>query len=205
MFRQIASHLVSQFSKTSSLNGYSENNCKRQIFITVSYSLCCRVKKYFNRLLEAAILARKKMSAEEYDEHKKNRKDMDNNITFEVDAEEKELSGIPDSFNDLEDKDFPLFITYNKFSRMLQGTYGIDVQKLTVQKKHNAEDDDILEGEKVKSRERSSSLNLSNASWHHFIDYNLFQEKYWPRFNDYYRKKLDCELVFSEFSVIKVF
>ncbi|RHZ88681.1 hypothetical protein Glove_21g295 [Diversispora epigaea] len=207
MFRQISSYQIDQLNITSSLNGYCENFHKRQIFITVSYNLCRRVEKYFNGLLEAVAFARK--TAADYNEYVRKREESDEieekDEILEEDDEEEELSKIPNSFRLLNDNHFPLFITYEKFSKMLEGTYGIDVLKFTKQKKHAVEDDDddLYNNEDEEFHHRSSILNLSDASWHHFIDYNLFQKKYWPRFSDYYRKKLKCEQVFSEFAVIK--
>ncbi|CAG8547507.1 18433_t:CDS:10 [Acaulospora morrowiae] len=166
VFRQIASYLTNKLDK-------------KQIFITVSYNLCRRVKEYFHRLRESAVLAGKKMSIAEFNE---------------------ELSDIPNSFHLLKDHHFPLFITYDKFSEMLQGTYGIDIQKLTTQQKE-IEDDDIYTSED--DEEKFPLINVSDASWAHFVDYNLFEKKYWPHFNYCYRKKLNCELVYSEFSIIK--
>ncbi|CAG8508973.1 11648_t:CDS:10 [Diversispora eburnea] len=175
MFRQISSYQINQLSKTSTLN-------------------------------EAVVLAGK--TAAEYNEYVRTREETDDieekdDMILEEDDEEEELSEIPDSFRLLKDNHFPLFITYKKFSRMLQGTYGIDVSKLTKQKKHDAKDNDLYNNEDEEFHHRSSILNLSNASWHHFINYNLFQKKYWPRFNNHYKKKLNCEQVFSEFAVIK--
>ncbi|RHZ88684.1 hypothetical protein Glove_21g290 [Diversispora epigaea] len=205
MFRQISSYRINQLGKTSSLSGYCENFHKRQIFITVSYNLCRRVEKYFYGLLEAAKLARK--TAAEYNEYVRKREESDDieekDEILEEDEEEKELSKIPDSFRQLDDNHFPLFITYKKFSKMLEETYGIDVLKFTKQKKHDVEDVDLYNNEDEEFHHRSSIFNLSDASWHHFINNNLFQKKYWPRFSDYYRKKLKCEQVFSEFAVIK--
>ncbi|CAG8841635.1 12651_t:CDS:2, partial [Racocetra persica] len=47
------------------------------------------------------------------------------------------------------------------------------------------------------------SFNKSNLSRQNFVDYKSFHANYWPHFSDNYKKNLDCELVFSEFSVIK--
>ncbi|RIA86623.1 hypothetical protein C1645_325835 [Glomus cerebriforme] len=201
LFRQIASYLKDRISSL-------HNNYKRQIFITVSYNLCRRVKEYFNQLQESAIIARRKMSMEqvhEYvrkkDEEKSSKIDSDN-IMLEDDDEEEELSDIPNSFHHLTDKHFPLFITYNKLSKMLQGTYGIDIKKLTTQQKLNT-NYNAHENKKEEFFQGSSFINTINASWAHFVNYETFQKRYWDHFSDYYRQKFDCELVYSEFSVIK--
>jgi len=132
--------------------------------------------------------------------------DITNNIMLEEGDEDQELGDIPDSFRQLKDHHFPLFITYDKFSKMLQGTYGIDGQKLTKQQKPDADDIDSYEDdEEEESYRRPSLVNMTNTSWDaHFVNYDLFQHKYWPRFNENYKQKLDCELVYSEFSIIKV-
>ncbi|CAG8439004.1 8533_t:CDS:10 [Acaulospora morrowiae] len=220
VFRQIASYMANQLSKSTSFRGSSH---KRQIFITVSYNLCRRVKEYFYKLRESASLVEKEMSEAEIEAYE--RKKGDGNIDLvdedameeesgenesgdkdmmEEDDEEKELGNIPNSFRLLEDHHFPLFITYNKFSEMLQGTYGIDIRKLTTQQSFDDEaDDDVYYSEEEKFHHNSSFLNRSDALRTHFVDYDCFEEDYWPRFRDGFRKKLDCELVYSEFSVIK--
>ncbi|GBC01012.1 hypothetical protein RclHR1_04030007 [Rhizophagus clarus] len=209
VFRQLASYLANQhYNIPPSLNDSNENSYKRQIFITVSYNLCWRVKEHFNQLKNSAMLTKVKMPRNELDEKikeriKKRRRDVnenneaiDNNMR-EEDDEKEELKKIPNSFRLLKDHHFPLFITYEKFSEMLLGTFGIDAQKLSIQKENNADDDDAHDNEE-------GELNpLSGALWAHFVDYDLFKKKYWPRFSDDYRKKLNCELVFAEFSIIK--
>jgi hypothetical protein len=77
--------------------------------------------------------------------------------------EEKMMNKIPKSFHQLEDHHFPLFITYEKFSRKLT--------TLTLRKDHTAkvdvEDDDA-------HHEKEFRLRFSpKASWFHFTDYDL--------------------------------
>ncbi|CAG8456098.1 7109_t:CDS:10 [Funneliformis mosseae] len=60
----------------------------------------------------------------------------------------------------------------------------------------NEEDEDVLHF-------RSPFTNMSKASWATFVDYDLFKKKYWRHFNHHIRNNLDCELVYSEFSIIK--
>ena len=144
------------------------------------------------------------MSMAEFNEYanKKEEEDLEETMLEEGD-EEKKMDEIPKSFHELEDHHFPLFVTYEKFSNMLQETYDVDAQKRTIQQKFDVEDDDAHDEEE--SRLRPSSVKVTKASWFHFVDYDLFQKKYWARFSDYYRKKFDCELVYSEFFVIKVY
>ncbi|RIA95504.1 hypothetical protein C1645_480447 [Glomus cerebriforme] len=210
VFRLVASYLNNKICKTPSLRGNINGNLyKRQIFITVSHNLCRKVKEYFERLLDSVVLAEKELSEAEFDEYIKNKEkedegfdESDDNSLLEDDDEEKKQSEVP-SFRDLTDDNFPLFITYDTFSAMLIKTYGIDVQKCTtIKQKPNVEADDAYDEEEEEYRSRSS-LKTPDKSWFHFVDYDLFYYKYWLKFSDYYRKKFDPELVYSEFFVIK--
>ncbi|CAG8567860.1 13873_t:CDS:10 [Dentiscutata erythropus] len=212
VFRQIASYLMKssqKLFKTPSLysNVMQENVFnKRQIFVTVSPTLCTRVKQYFNRLRESAMLAEKKMSFTQFYEYtkKKDEESIDNNqpddSLFEEDEEEKLLGDIPNSFRQLTDDHFPLFITYEKFSQMLEGTYEIDVNKLWMTKQE-FDTNDVDKDEKYNPM--PSFVDTSKKSWAHFVTFRLFQKKYWDHFSDYYRRKLDPALVYTEFSIIK--
>jgi hypothetical protein len=205
VFRQIASYLNSQIYKNPSLCDNNTNFYKRQIFITVSGKLRYHVKKYFHRLRESAELAGKKMTNAEFREYreKKERGECVSTLTMhEEKDEEKELNRIPNTFSYLRltDKFFPLFITFDKFFKMLQGTYGIKNQDLIAQKKLNADNADSYDKEK----ERFDRNFFNDTENKKFVSYNRFRKKYWPSLNDYCKHKFDCELVYAEFSIIKV-
>ncbi|CAB4422241.1 unnamed protein product [Rhizophagus irregularis] len=183
IFRQIASYLNRRFCKTSNDKTFNI----RQIFITLSPNLCHRVNEYFNKLRESAMLAGKKISMTQFYEYrrKKEEEEVDGDSMFEEGNEEDD---IPNSFHELADHHFPLFITYDKFSRMLQETYGI--KNFTKQRNF---DIDIHDKEE-KFYQKSSFIKTTN-----FVDYNVFRKRYWPRLIC----KFDCELVYAEFSIIK--
>jgi hypothetical protein len=155
---------------------------KRQIFITLSPNLCHRVKEYFNRLRESAMLAGKKITMAQFYEYKRKKEEEEADGIDSMFEEGEEEDDIPNTFRELADHHFPLFITYEKFSKMLQETYGIkNIRKLDA--------DDIDTNDK-----KSSFIKTTN-----FVDYNVFRKKYWPRLNS----NFDCELVYAEFSIIK--
>ncbi|CAB4488006.1 unnamed protein product [Rhizophagus irregularis] len=202
VFRQIASYLNSQIYENPSLCGNNRNFYKRQIFITVSYNLRHHVKKYFDRLLESAELAGKQITKAEFRKYreKKERGECVSTLTMREERdEEKELKEIPNTFNYLQltDDKFPLFITFDKFFEMLQGTYGIKNQDFIIQKKLNADNIDLYD----KDKERFNRITKDTEEI--FVSYDRFRKKYWPSLNDYSKKKFDCELVYSEFSIIK--
>ncbi|CAG8813219.1 15539_t:CDS:2, partial [Cetraspora pellucida] len=111
-----------------------------------------------------------------------------------VDAEttnDESESPIPDSFRLLKDERFPLLITFDKFSKMLHGTYEVDVQKLIKRQKSDIDNEE----------ETYFSFNSFDTFNPHFVEYRIFTIKYSPRLSDFYTQKLDCELVYSEFSL----
>src|SRR3954451_20116718 len=135
VFRQITSYLNIQLCKTPSLYDNDKSLRKRQIFITKSPRLCYEVRKYFYKLRKSAMLAGKKMTMRQYYEYKR-KKDDDDDDTKMFEEGDEEIIPIPNSFRQLEDYHFPLFITYKKFSKMLLKTYGINSQNLDIQQSH---------------------------------------------------------------------
>ncbi|CAG8468533.1 12444_t:CDS:10 [Ambispora leptoticha] len=203
VFRLFASYINNSsypFYKTpfSTVNNDEDISHKRQIFITVSHNLCRRVKEHFYKLQESAILAKTEISIDQFRNYLRKKEeesrdaDTNNNILCEED-EDEDLNSIPNSFSRLTEDHFPLFITYKKFSKMLEGTYEIDVRKFVQQQDFDDNVEDTHSDE-----EGDHNLSLFNRS--HFVDYDAFKERYWKCFDD---NKLNRELVYSEFSVIK--
>ncbi|CAG8557951.1 6165_t:CDS:10, partial [Ambispora leptoticha] len=200
VYRLLASYL----NNSSYISVKQPSSRKRQIFITVSHNLCRRVKEYFYRLRESAELAKTKMSVAQFYEYARKKEeegcntDLTDNKMLEEDDDEG-LNKIPNSFSQLTEDHFPLFITYKKFSEMLEGTYGIDSRRLIQQSKINQNYEDAFNDEEEFHR-NFSFIKTSNTSWAHFVDYEVFKKRYWNRLND---DKLNSELVYSEFSIIK--
>ena len=61
--------------------------------------------------------------------------------------------------------------------------------------KVDVEDDDV-------HIEKEFRLRFSSKRHGFILLTTIFQKKYWARFSDYYRKKFDCELVYSEFFLL---
>ncbi|CAG8530765.1 2253_t:CDS:10 [Ambispora leptoticha] len=187
------------------LASYINNSRKRQIFITASHHLCHRVKEYFHKLKESAVLVETKMSLAQFHEFVRKKEQEGHNANLKNDEmeeegdEDKDLSEIH-SFYQLTEDHFPLFITYKKFSEMLEGTYEIDARKYMkmFMQQSKREDDDVVVDDKEEKLRRKFSL--FNTTWAHFVNHDVFEKRYWRLFGD---KKMDCELVYSEFSIIK--
>jgi len=128
------------------------------------------------------MLAGKKTSMKQYYEYKKKKEEEEDDTRMFEEGDEETIP-IPNSFRQLADHHFPLFVTYKKFSKMLMKTYGINSQNLNIHQsdKNNIDDDDGGDDEQDKY-------------------YKVFQKDYWPCLD----KGLDCGLLYSEFSIIKV-
>jgi hypothetical protein len=168
----------------------------------VSSTFRHKVEKDFGMMLKSAVYAGKTMSMAQFHEYRK-KKEKEGAFTpklHEEKDEEEELNSIPDTFNhqELTDKYFPLFITFEKFSKMLQGTFCISNHDLIIQKKLDA---DNIDPYIKKSSQKPSFINTADKN---FVNYDTFRRRYWPSLDDYCKHKFDCELVYSEFSIIKV-
>lgn len=83
----------------------------RQVFITQSKVLAEKVEESFNAMLET--YSSHFMSIEERHWRSTRRKHAEKHLV-ELDAEADDFSNLPSRFSDLEDKHFPLFLTFDK-------------------------------------------------------------------------------------------
>jgi hypothetical protein len=139
------------------------------------------------------MLAGKKISMTQFYEYRKKKEETEAGGANTMLEEGDEEDDIPNSFRELEDHHFPLFITYDKFSKMLQETYGIK----DITKKRKLDTDNIDSNDKEGGFYRKSSFIKTT----NFVDYKAFRTRYWHRLNC----DFDPELVYAEFSIIKVF
>jgi hypothetical protein len=88
----------------------------RQVFVTQSRVLAERVEEYFNNLIQSC--AGDSQTAEELEWRAMKRKEIEKNL-MELDEEDDSSSNLPVRFSELEDKHFPLFLTFEKVSTHL--------------------------------------------------------------------------------------
>ncbi|KAG2023736.1 hypothetical protein CC2G_001355 [Coprinopsis cinerea AmutBmut pab1-1] len=144
----------------------------RQIFVTQSRVLATRVEEYFAKLLDS--LAAAKKSRKELKEIAKEKKAQQEETSAGLYDQEDDVTwkaGLPQKFSLLEDEHFPLFVTYEKLSQLLEG--------------------DILDDDPTSPK---SPVGRNGR----FITYDVFMEQYWPHFPQNLTKNLDPSLVFSE-------
>lgn len=83
----------------------------RQVFVTQSRVLAEKVEEYFNNMIQSCAGALQ--SAEELEWRASRRKEIEKDLV-ELDEEDESLSNLPSRFSELEDKHFPLFVTFDK-------------------------------------------------------------------------------------------
>ncbi|KAG1825456.1 uncharacterized protein BJ212DRAFT_276627 [Suillus subaureus] len=146
----------------------------RQIFVTKSRMLATKVEEYFSRLLESLAMAG--YTLHEISKLKAQR--IEDDLIDLDDAPESQMN-VPARYSELEDKHFPLFVTFDRLARMIAA--------------------DIFNMDDPETR-RSAELffNTNDAEAHDsFVTYAVFEKQYWPHFP--FTKNLSSWLVFSEF------
>jgi hypothetical protein len=83
----------------------------RQVFVTQSRVLADRVEEYFNNLIQSCAV--ESQTVEELEWRASKRKEIEKNL-MELDEEDDSSSNLPSRFSQLEDKHFPLFLTFDK-------------------------------------------------------------------------------------------
>ena len=92
----------------------------KQVFVTQSRVLADRVEEYFNGLIKS--YATNSLTAEEMEWRSAKKKEVEKNL-MELDEEDESLSDLPPRFGLLEDKHFPLFLTFDKACRFSALTF----------------------------------------------------------------------------------
>ncbi|KAG1806261.1 P-loop containing nucleoside triphosphate hydrolase protein [Suillus variegatus] len=143
----------------------------RQIFVTKSRVLATKVEEYFTKLLESLALAGYTLQ----ELAKMKARSVQEGLVDLDDVPESQMN-IPMKYSELEDKHFPLFLTFDRLAKMIAA--------------------DIL------SRKDSAGVffNVDDADAHDcFVTYDVFANQYWPHFPRNLSKNLNPWLVFSEF------
>ncbi|KAG2034062.1 hypothetical protein BDR03DRAFT_993883 [Suillus americanus] len=148
----------------------------RQIFVTKSRMLATKVEEDFTGLLESLAMA--SYTLPEIAQLKAQRFEDD---LFDLDDAPESQMNVPARYSQLEDKHFPLFVTFDRLAKMIAA--------------------DIFNMDDPETR-RSAELffNTDDADAHDsFITYDVFEKQYWPHFPQGLIKNLNSWLVFSEF------
>ncbi|KAG1889227.1 hypothetical protein F4604DRAFT_1950186 [Suillus subluteus] len=131
----------------------------RQIFVTKSRMLATKVEEYFTRLLESLAMAG--YTLQEIAKLKAQR--VEDDLIDLDDAPESQMN-VPARYSQLEDKHFPLFVTFDRLAKMIAA--------------------DIFNMDDPETR-RSAELffNTNDAEAHDsFVTFAVFEKQYWPHF-----------------------
>ncbi|KAL4065822.1 hypothetical protein V8B97DRAFT_1919570 [Scleroderma yunnanense] len=153
----------------------------RQVFVTKSPILAAKVEECYTDLMGSLALAG--CSHEELRELRfRNDEEKPSRMIDPLNAMDCR-PGTPRKFSELEDHDFPLFVTFDQLARMIAVDLQNDLSTL------DANDPAIYILPKIIDGEDS------------FVTYNIFKGAYWPRLPQPMTKGLAPSLVFSEFMV----
>ncbi|KAF9033219.1 hypothetical protein BDZ89DRAFT_983953 [Hymenopellis radicata] len=145
----------------------------RQVFVTKSRMLAKKVQEYFSKL--ATSLSRASQTLAQLIELSKVEVDHDDDVGLvDVDDVHEWRADLPKKFSDLEERHFPLFVTYDSLCDMLEA----DIADVT----HPRSKD-------VPGRRRSKRT---------LVNFEGFLSSYWVHFSETARKGLDPALVYSE-------
>ncbi|KAI6166607.1 P-loop containing nucleoside triphosphate hydrolase protein [Pisolithus thermaeus] len=147
----------------------------RQIFVMKSQVLANKVQEYFEKLLESLSLADCTLGelARSQPRH------VDHGLVDNDDVPDTQ-SGIPLRYSELEDRHFPLFLTFDRLARMIAA--------------------DILDADDPEAKRIAKLLMQSDdtEAVDSFVSYDVFVNNYWPHLHQKHTKGRDPWLVFGE-------
>ncbi|KDQ17167.1 hypothetical protein BOTBODRAFT_29982 [Botryobasidium botryosum FD-172 SS1] len=151
------------------------DRCLRQAFVTQSKVLAARVQEYYRKLEES--LENSSRSLEEIRRIATAKMDeADDDDLMGQDDEDDTRVDLPECFSELEDKHFPLFLTFNQLCRLLEA----DCQKPTNPRALDA---------------RNPAAGSSTAD---ILSFDDFVGDCWSRMNPQITRRLNPALVWSE-------
>ncbi|KAG1720128.1 uncharacterized protein EDB91DRAFT_1257152 [Suillus paluster] len=145
-----------------------------QIFVTKSRTLATKVGEDFTRLLKSLTLAGSTLQ----ELAKLKAQSILNDLVDHDDAPESQMN-IPMRYSQLEDKHFPLFVTFDQLAKMIAA--------------------DVFDMDDPKMR-RSAELffTTDDAETHDsLVTYNIFKNQYWPHFPQGLTKNLSSAASFA--------
>ncbi|PWA72412.1 uvrD-like Helicase, ATP-binding domain, P-loop containing nucleoside triphosphate hydrolase [Artemisia annua] len=146
--------------------GNSKPSVLHQLFVTVSPRLCYAVKQHVSHLTSSSAVV-----------------SLD-----DTDVITSEFDDIADTFINIQVKNYPLVITFQKFLMMLDGT----LESSFFERFRKAKEDS--HGTYISSRSVAMQTFIRSRE----VTFDKFCSLYWPHFNTNLTKKLDSSRVFTE-------
>ena len=161
----------------------------RQIFITKSRVLATKVEEYFTKLLESLALAGYTLQ-----ELAKLKSQSFQDGLVDLDDTPESQMKVPMRYSELEDKHFPLFITFDRVCPFLStrpSTYPyVQLARMI------AADIFSKDNPEMKDSVRMFFATDDVETHDSFITYEVFANQYWPRFPQGLTKNLSIALPF---------
>ncbi|CAE6484842.1 unnamed protein product, partial [Rhizoctonia solani] len=181
---------------------WAEEERPRQVFITQSPELARRVQEYYRTLVET-------------DSHQATRSNEmvadDESILADLRDEDVEAFGLPARYSLLENKHFPLFLTYDQLCSLLEEDYKFEFGRMA-RSQASAQRFDPSFRIEIESESKKNQLYITEQilpavltmdrikeNKHATITFEVFAIAYWPHFDQRLTKDLDPALVYSEF------
>ncbi|QRV93432.1 UvrD-like helicase carboxy-terminal domain protein [Ceratobasidium sp. AG-Ba] len=186
----------------------------RQVFVTQSRVLAQRVQEYYEGLVSTTSSAPSRPSHQE-----------DEQFLADLDDEDAGAFGLPPKYSMLEDKHFPLFLTYDQLCSLLEADFGLQFRRSARTKAHIAaeqrfaiqevadekinldQQDDVEQPgdadagnlSPVDSREDLERARRAAVTFDVTHRDRIFVAAYWPHFDYRLTKGFDPALIYSEF------
>ncbi|CAE6535633.1 unnamed protein product [Rhizoctonia solani] len=181
----------------------------RQVFVTQSRVLAQRVQEYYQSLVRSSSGVVDKYSRGD---------EQDEEVLADLDDEDSSTFGLPPKYSMLEEKHFPLFVTYDQLCSLLEADFGFQFRRTSRTRVHTAAEKrfTIAEVADVKidldreveveieplATEVASSIDTKEdleQARRAAVTFEIFVAAYWPHFDFRLTKGLDPALVYSEF------
>ncbi|CAE6461524.1 unnamed protein product [Rhizoctonia solani] len=180
----------------------------RQVFVTQSRVLAQRVQEYYESLVTS--------SSDTPNKSAKSAEDED--VLADLDDEDASAFGLPRKYSMLEDRHFPLFVTFDQLCSLLEADFGLQSKRLTRTKAHATaekrfalsevadvkidldQDDEVPQGDDgMPSSPVAETTERMLAAKQAAVTFEVFVAGYWRHFDYQLIKGLDPALVYSEF------
>ncbi|KAF8594569.1 hypothetical protein BDV93DRAFT_549191 [Ceratobasidium sp. AG-I] len=189
----------------------------RQVFVTQSRVLAQRVREYYQNLVSAASST---------SSHGDEQVQEEEHVLADLDDEDASAFGLPPKYSMLEDKHFPLFLTYDQTNQkwaiyqqlcsLIEADVGLQYRRSTRTKAYAAAekrfaiqevedvkiDLDQEHNEEPSGGGETSPIDTRESVAHArsaAVTFDVFVAAYWPHFDYRLTKGLDPALVYSEF------
>ncbi|CAE6450213.1 unnamed protein product [Rhizoctonia solani] len=190
----------------------TEENEKRQLFVTRSSVLARHVESSFRGLVDSANIANK--TPEELAEMAKSDEDQSTPALVEFDNEVDLRSDLPARYSLMQDSHFPLFISFEKLCALMEGDMLRYEQIKSLWKEHY----EVSTAKEALELEREGRLVLDptedafrdlllhyqdrrmmrSIEEKRYISYSDFKERYWPQFKKPHQSEITPALAYSE-------